>query len=280
MYVDVYTKTDKKVSYPITKMHIQKLFSLEGKVAVMTGGAGQYGRQIVAALAEAGADTYIASRNVEALEEVAKGHRAKGEKVTALPLDLADEASILALRDAVMERAGRIDVLVNNAVLRVTSTWDDPLENFDRSWHINASGLHAITRALGQVMIEQKSGSIINIGSMMGVVGLEQHNYDGTDMNSGWSPEYFFHKGGMVNYTRFCGSYFGRFGVRCNCVNPGGLASPSQPAKFVQNYSDRTQLGRLANETDLKGVIVFLASEASAYVTGANIPVDGGYTAK
>lgn len=261
-------------------MHIQKLFSLEGKVAVMTGGAGQYGRQIAAALAEAGAETYIASRNVEALEEVAAGHRAKGETVNALALDLADEGSILALRDTVMERSGRVDVLVNNAVLRVTGTWDDPLEEFDRSWRINASGLHAITRAFGEIMIEQESGSIINIGSMMGVTGLEPHNYDGTEMNSGWSPEYFFHKGGMVNYTRFCGSYFGRFGVRCNCVNPGGLASPTQPERFVKNYSERTQLGRMANQTDLKGVIVFLASEASAYVTGAIIPVDGGYTAK
>ncbi len=261
-------------------MQIQKLFSLEGKVALMTGGAGKYGRQIVAALAEAGADTYIASRNVAALESVAREHRERGEKVTALPLDLEDESSIFALRDTVLERSGMIDVLVNNAVLRVTDSWEDPLEDFDRSWRINASGLHAITRAIGQIMIGQKSGSIINIGSMMGVVGLEQHNYDGTDMNSGWSPEYFLHKGGMVNYTRFCGSYFGRYGVRCNCVNPGGLASPGQPEQFVKNYSDRTQLGRLANDTDLKGVIVFLASEASAYVTGANIPVDGGYTAK
>lgn len=261
-------------------MHVKQLFSLEGKVALMTGGAGKYGRQIVAALAEAGADTYIASRNVEALESVAREHRQRGEKVTALPLDLENESSVLALRDTLLERAGTIDILVNNAVLRVTSTWDDPLEDFDRSWRINASGLHAMTRAIGEVMIKKGAGSIINIGSMMGVVGLEHHNYDGTDMNSGWSPEYFFHKGGMVNYTRFCGSYFGRYGVRCNCVNPGGLASPGQPEQFVKNYSDRTQLGRLANDTDLKGVIVFLASDASAYVTGANIPVDGGYTAK
>jgi len=261
-------------------MHVNKLFSLEGKVALLSGGAGKYGRQIVAALAEAGADTYIASRNVAALEEVAREHQEKGEKVTALPLDLENEASILALRDTVLERAGTVDVLVNNAVLRVTGKWDDPLEDFDRSWRINVSGLHAITRIMGKVMVEKGTGSIINIGSMMGVTGLEHHNYDGTEMNSGWSPEYFLHKGGMVNYTRFCGSYFGRSGVRCNCVNPGGLKSPEQPEQFVKNYSDRTQLGRLANDSDLKGAIVFLASEASAYVTGAIIPVDGGYTAK
>lgn len=261
-------------------MHVQQLLSLEGKTAVLSGGAGLYGRQIVAALAEAGANTYIASRNVEALEEVAQAHREKGEKVSALPLDLADESSILALRDTVLERSGRVDILVNNAVLRVSDSWEDPLDNFDRSWRINATGLHAITRAFGQPMVEQGAGSIINIGSMMGMVGVEPANYERTDMAFEWSPEYFFHKGGMLNYTRFCGSYFGRFNVRCNCVSPGGLRGGNQPENFVRNYSARTQLGRMANDTDLKGVIVFLASEASAYVTGANIPVDGGYTAK
>jgi NAD(P)-dependent dehydrogenase (short-subunit alcohol dehydrogenase family) len=261
-------------------MHVMKMLSLEGKTAVLTGGAGKYGRQIVAALAEAGADTYIASRNVDALEKVAEEHRNRGEKVTALKLDLGDEASVTSLRDEVVKRSGRVDILVNNAVARVTKGWDDDLENYDLSWHINATGLHSITRAVGKVMEKQASGSIINIGSMMGMVGIENHNYDGTDMGKAWPSDYFFHKGGMINYTRFCGSYFGRFNVRCNCVSPGGLQEESHPEQFVKNYSDRTQLGRMANHTDLKGVIVFLASDASAYITGTNIPVDGGYTAK
>lgn len=260
-------------------MNVMDMLSLKGKTALLTGGAGKYGRQIVAALAEAGADTYIASRNVEALEKVAAEHREKGEKVTALKLDLGDESSVLALRDEVVKRAGKIDILVNNAVARVTKGWEDDLDNYDKSWHINATGLHSITRAVGEVMEKQKSGSIINIGSMMGMVGIENHNYDGTNMG-GWSADYFFHKGGMINYTRFCGSYFGRFNVRCNCVSPGGLWIEAHPEQFVKNYSERTQLGRMANQTDLKGVIVFLASDASAYITGANIPVDGGYTAK
>ena len=125
---------------------------------------------------------------------------------------------------------------------------------------INATGLHAGTRAIGKIMEGQKSGSIINIGSMMGMVGIEHHNYDGTEMGKGWPADYFFHKGGMINYTRFCASYFGRFNVRCNCVSPGGLFEPSQPAQFVKNYSDRTQLGRMANDTELKGSIVFLSA--------------------
>jgi NAD(P)-dependent dehydrogenase (short-subunit alcohol dehydrogenase family) len=260
-------------------MNVMDMLSLKGKVAICSGGAGKYGRQIVEALAEAGADTYIASRNVDALEKVAAEHREKGEKVTALKLDLADEQSVINLRDEVMKRAGKIDILVNNAVARVTKGWDDDLDNYDKSWHINATGLHSITRTVGKVMEKQQSGSIINISSMMGMVGVENHNYDGTDMG-GWSADYFFHKGGMINYTRFCGTYFGRFNVRCNAVSPGGLQEESHHKQFVKNYSERTQLGRMANESDLKGVIVFLASDASAYVTGVNIPVDGGYTAK
>ena len=142
---------------------------------------------------------------------------------------------------------------------------------------INATGLMLITRAIGDALSE--GGSIINIGSMMGLVGLEPLNYRSTDM-SGWVPDYFFHKGGMANLTRFTASYYGSKGIRCNCVHPGGLQTPNHPKAFVDNYSERTCLGRLANNTDLMGIIVFLASDASLYVTGTNIPVDGGYTAK
>jgi NAD(P)-dependent dehydrogenase (short-subunit alcohol dehydrogenase family) len=253
-------------------------FSLRGKTALVTGGAGLYGRQLVAAMAEAGADTYLASRHLPALEEVAAAHRAAGERVTALAYDQGDEASIRALRDEIVKRSGRIDVLVNNSVARPMKGWDDDAARFDESMHINATGVFMVTRAVGEVMIKQAAGSIINIGSMMGMVGVEHHNYDGTDM-SGFYPDYFFHKGGMINLTRFCASYFGRYNVRVNCVSPGGFFN-NQPARFVAQYSQRTQLNRMANDTDLKGVVVFLASDAAGYITGANIPVDGGYTAK
>ena len=261
-------------------MDVLKTFSLKGKVALLTGGAGLYGRQIVAALAEAGADTYIASRNTEALEKVALEHREKGQKVTALYLDQGKEETIEALKDEILNRSGRIDILVNNAVARVMSGgMDGSAEDFDKSMHINATGIFLMTRIIGRVMEKQKSGSIVNIGSMMGMVGIEDHNYDGTDMN-GWAPDYFFHKGGMINFTRFCASYLGRNNIRVNCISPGGLTHPSHPERFIRNYSERTQLGRLANDEDLKGAVVFLASEASAYITGINLPLDGGYTAK
>lgn len=259
---------------------INNQFSLVGKVALLTGGAGGYGLQCVKALAEAGAETYIASRNIGALQKVADSYNAKGFSVTAIQFDQSSEKSILHLRDQVVEGSGRIDILVNNAVARVMKDgWEGTGEEFDLSMHINATGLFLLTRAVGEVMIQQESGSIINIGSMMGMVGVERHNYDGTSMQ-GWYPDYFFHKGGMINFTRFCASYFGQHDIRVNCISPGGLESDAQPEQFKRNYAERTQLGRLGKAEDLIGSIVFLASDAARYITGINLPVDGGYTAK
>lgn len=256
------------------------MFSLEGKVALVSGGAGMYGRQIVEALAGAGAKTYVASRSVDVLSDLANEHKAKGWDVEALHVDLAEEASILAVRDEVVLRSGRIDVLVNNAVARpMKNGYDDDASAFAESMQVNATGLFVITRAMGDVMAEQGGGSIINIGSIQGMIGPDPTIYEGTTM-SGFYPDYFFHKGGMINYTRFVASYYGAKGIRCNCVSPGGLLNPKMPEAFVKQYSARTFLGRLADSTDLMGIMVFLASDASSYVTGTNIPVDGGYTAK
>jgi len=261
-------------------MGILERFSLGGKVALVTGGAGLYGRQIVAALAEAEAQTYVASRNLEALEKLAADHRATGLEVTVLQYDQAQEASILALRDEIMGRSGRVDVLVNNAVMRpMKKGYGDDASTFADSMCVNATGLFIITRAFGDVMAQQGGGSIINIGSIHGMIAPDPTIYRGTQM-SGWYPDYFFHKAGMINFTRFIASYYGASGVRCNCVSPGGLRTQKMPEAFVRQYSERTFLGRLANDTDLMGIIVFLACDASAYITGANIPVDGGYTAK
>jgi NAD(P)-dependent dehydrogenase (short-subunit alcohol dehydrogenase family) len=258
-------------------MSILDRFSLAGKVALLTGGAGLYGKQLLRGLAEAGARTYIASRNLEQLERLAAEHRAAGHDVRAIPLDQGDEASILAARERITAESGRLHVLVNNAVARPVKGYFDAAASIDESMRINGTGLILVTRAMGEALAD--GGSIINIGSMMGLVGLEPLNYRGTEM-SGWCPDYFFHKGGMANLTRFLASYYGSRGIRCNCVHPGGLLNEAHPDAFVRNYSERTCLGRLANDDDLAGAVVFLASDASAYITGTNIPVDGGYTAK
>lgn len=253
---------------------------LDGKVALVTGGAGLYGRQIVAALAEAGATTFIASRGIAALESVAAEERARGHDVRALSLDLGDAASIDALHARIVAETRGCDILVNNAVTRnPQAVWGGPMEAYDTALRVNASALFYLTHLVSQGMKTRGAGSIINIGSMMGTVGVEPANYAGTDMHENPSPLYFYEKGGMQNFSRWAASILGPHGIRVNCVAPGGFFN-GQPAPFVAAYSERTQLGRMANHTDLKGVIVFLASDASAYITGANIPVDGGYTAK
>jgi NAD(P)-dependent dehydrogenase (short-subunit alcohol dehydrogenase family) len=259
------------------KTHVRKLFDLTGRVAVVTGGAGLYGRQIVEALAEAGARTFMASRNLDQLRRQAETFAAEGLHVVPLTLDQADEGSVQQLLAAVVEQAGRVDVLVNNAVLRPMHDWNSPAEEFARSMAVNATGLFLMTRAFGDHMAERGGGSIINVGSIQGHVGPDFALYEGLDW--GISPDYFFHKGGLMQLTRFAASKLGPRGVRVNAVIPGGFFNHQDP-RFLERYNARTLLGRMANEHDLKGAIVFLASAASAYVTGTSLAIDGGYLAK
>ena len=255
-------------------------FSLKGKVALLTGGAGLYGKQITEALSQAGAVTCIASRNLESLQEVAQHYT----NVHPFAMDLENEDSIRQTVADIIEKFGKIDILVNNAVTRCAcSSWELSMDDFDKSLRINASALFLLTRLAAEDMKKRHEGSIINVGSYMGMRGLNMTNYAGTDMYASlsWpSPAYFYEKGGMLNFTRFAASVLGREGIRVNCISPGGLLDQSHQERFIQQYSANTFLGRLANETDLQGVIVFLASAASLYITGVNIPVDGGYTAK
>ena len=261
-------------------MNVLDMFNLDGKVAVVTGGAGLYGYQIVRALAGSGAKVYVASRNKSNNEQKLSTLIEKGAKIEFLEFDLEDEQSILDMCDAVYAAEKKVDILVNNAVLRCTNGYTDSAENFDRSLSANGTGLFVISRAFGDQMAKDGGGSIINIGSYMGILGPDYFIYNGTDMNKSGAPgDYFFHKGGMTNYTRFLASHYGKFGVRVNCAELGGLFN-NQPEKFVKRYNENTMLGRMANDTDLMGLIVYLASDASAYMTGAIIPLDGGYSAK
>ncbi len=262
-------------------MNVLESFSLKGKVALLTGGAGLYGRQIVAALAEAAAKVYIASRSIETLKKVAEEEQERGFDVTALKLDLGSNESIEAMHNEIMSENEQFDILINNAVTRCAcSGWDKDMEYYDESLHVNASALFKLTYLFAEDMKKQQSGSIINIGSIMGMTGVEMANYAGTGMGKDQSPIYFYEKGGIINFSRWAASMLGEYNIRVNCLSPGGFNTPDQPEEFVRQYSARTQLGRMANATDLKGIIVFLASDASAYITGTNIPVDGGYTAK
>jgi NAD(P)-dependent dehydrogenase (short-subunit alcohol dehydrogenase family) len=262
-------------------MNVLDSFKLNGKVAVVTGGAGKYGYQIVEALAEAGATVYVASRNRENNEKKLFPLTEAGYDVRVKEFDLEDYSSIEKLCEDVYLESGKVDILVNNAVLRSVSGYGDTTDAIDRSMRANGTALIHISRLFGDRMAARgMGGSIINIGSYMGILGVDYNLYEGTDMcQAGAAGDYFFHKGGITNYTRFLASHYGAAQIRSNCVELGGLFN-YQHEKFLENYCKKTPLGRMANSTDLKGLIVYLASDASAYMTGAIIPLDGGYSIK
>jgi NAD(P)-dependent dehydrogenase (short-subunit alcohol dehydrogenase family) len=258
-------------------MHVRQLLDLTGRVAIVTGGTGLYGTPISEALAEAGAHVIIASRNGErcaawAAELTQRGLDASGESY-----DQGNETSILQFRDRVVEAFGGIDILVNNSVGRSMRRYDDSLDAWRQSMEINANGLFAISRAFLDHMMERGRGSMINIGSIQGVVGPDFSNYAGTQMST--PPDYQFHKHGLVGLTKYLAAWGGPRDVRVNAISPGGLQTESNNIEpFVSQYCRRVYLGRMARYDDIKGVVVFLASDASAYITGQNIAVDGGYS--
>ena len=254
------------------------LFSLREKTILLTGGAGLYGRGLAAMLAETGATLILASRDVAKLQVVAEEETAKGHRVFAESLDQGDEASVVALHKRVTAEHGPLHGLVNNAVLRPMKGANGAVEQFADSMRVNATGVMLMHRHFGRTMAEAGRGSIVNIGSIQGMIGPSYELYTGTNMGD-MPPDYFFHKGGMENLTRFYAAYYGPQGVRVNNLAPGGFFN-HQPEPFLKRYCEHTMLGRMADETDLGGAVIFLLSDASRYITGVNLPVDGGYTAK
>jgi len=263
-------------------MGLMDLFSLEGKVAVITGGERMYGKSSSTALVEAGAKLYMACPFLDAAEETAEELRGLGGQVETLLYLQDDPESIRGLVSKVIEKEGRIDVFINAArvIPKGKAGWFQEEEGLDWAVKVNSTGMLYVTSLVGKEMISRKSGSIINFASMMGMIGIEKHNYDGEPAlaESAYSHDYALNKSGIIAWTRHAASYYGRYGVRINCVCPGGLQSDRTPPLFSENYAKHTQLGRLANNDDIKGAIAFLASDASAYVTGLSIPIDGGYT--
>ncbi len=255
-------------------MNVKELLSLKNKVILVTGGAGNYGKCMVEGLAEADGTVITASRNMENGEKVATELRAKGLDVYAMQVDQADHDSVMQLKNQIQSKFGRLDVFVNNAVSRPMSGYNDPLEYFEESMRINATGMMDILREMADLIAKAGGGSIVNISSMMGVYGPDLTNYEGTDMGD-MPPDYFFHRGGMINLTRYLTRMLASKNIRANCISPGGLFN-NQPEQFVENYSKKVPVGRMANDDDIKGLVVFLASQASAYINGENILLDGG----
>jgi len=255
-------------------MNVKELLSLKNKVILVTGGAGNYGKCMVEGLAEADGTVITASRNMENGEKVATELSAKGLDVYAMQVDQADHDSVMQLKNQIQSKFGRLDVVVNNAVSRPMSGYNDPLEYFEESMRINATGMMDILREMADLIAKAGGGSIVNISSMMGVYGPDLTNYEGTDMGD-MPPDYFFHRGGMINLTRYLTRMLASKNIRANCISPGGLFN-NQPEQFVENYSKKVPVGRMANDDDIKGLVVFLASQASAYINGENILLDGG----
>lgn len=253
-------------------------FSLKDQTVLLTGAAGLFGRGLASALAQAGATLIIASRNAEKLQAVAEEETARGHRVFAEAFDQGDEASILDLRERIQNRFGPLHGLVNNSVLRPMKGALGSVAQWEDSLRVNATGVMLMHRHFGSSMAEAGRGSIVNIGSIQGMIGPSYELYAGTQMGD-MPPDYFFHKGGMQNLTRFYAALYGPKNVRVNCLAPGGFFN-NQPEAFVQRYSEHTMLNRMADDDDLGGSVVFLLSAASRYITGVTLPVDGGYTAK
>jgi NAD(P)-dependent dehydrogenase (short-subunit alcohol dehydrogenase family) len=255
-------------------MNVKQLLSLKGKVILVTGGAGNYGRCIVEGLAEADGTVITASRNLENGRQFANQCREKGLDVHAMQVDQADHNSVLQLKREIKDKFGGLDVLVNNAVARTTQGYATSLESLTRSLEINGTGVFDITREMCKLIEERGGGSIVNIASMMGMFGPDLSNYEGTDMGD-IAPDYFFHRAGMINYTRYLARFLAKKNIRANCISPGGLFNHQNPV-FVDNYNKKVPVGRMANNDDIKGLAVLLASDASAYINGENILMDGG----
>jgi len=264
------------------------LFSLAGKVAIVTGACGLIGHEHCKALAAAGAFVVAADLNEAACVALAKS---LGDGHLGLATQVTSKERLQETCDIIMQKYGRIDILVNNAAVNdmfenpamaaEQSKFENyPLEQWQRSLDANVTGVFLCSQVFGKVMADQGSGSIINIASTYGMVGPDQSIYRNEKGEQTFykSPAYPATKGAVINFTRFLAAYWGNKGVRVNTLSPGGVEN-SQDEYFVKNYSAKTVLGRMAKPNDYQGAIIFRASEASAYMSGANLVVDGGWTA-
>lgn len=270
------------------------MFSLQNKVAVVTGATGLLGREHCDALAEAGASVVVVDTDRVRCQgfatELIQRHSVD---CLGVQTDITEEAEIVDLCKGVKDHFGRLDILINNAaindkveergvmpMLELSRFENFPLEIWQRSIDVNVTGMFLVTRTLGALMAEQRCGSIINIASTYGIVAPDQSLYTDAEGRQNFykSPVYPATKGAVISLTRYVAAYWGHLGVRCNTLSPGGVEA-GQDAVFLNRYASKTPLARMAHPSDYRGAIVFLASDASNYMTGANLVVDGGFTA-
>jgi NAD(P)-dependent dehydrogenase (short-subunit alcohol dehydrogenase family) len=259
---------------------VPELFDISGKVALVTGASGHLGRELAIGLAEAGASVVAASRSAERSNDLARALPVVGKaKHAAVALDHLDSASIASGFADAVTRAGQIDILVNNGHQATTKTWQDTTAAEFTAQLANASGYFELAKAVRDHAVErQEEASIILLGSMYGIVSSVPSMYEG--IGPGNPVAYHALKGGIIQMARHLAVHWARDGVRVNTLSPGPFPNVDHaPAELCRRLAERTPLGRLGNADELKGAVVFLASDASSYITGHNLVVDGGWTA-
>jgi NAD(P)-dependent dehydrogenase (short-subunit alcohol dehydrogenase family) len=264
---------------------IQELFALTQKAALVTGGARNLGFDMATALAEAGADIAITSRTLEAAQQAAQRiAQDTGRKVVGLACDVRYEDQVENMVTAVLAEFGKIDILINNAGNVLSTPESKPLEqrlltDWEFTVDVNMKGAFLCAKhVVAKFMKPARQGVIINIGSVAGMVGKDHRVYEGTTMG-GVTIDYAAAKGGVINMTREMACWLAQYNIRVNCISPGGFWR-GQPDRFHRQYNYLVPMGRMGQDgKEMKGAVVFLSSEASSYVTGINLPVDGGMTA-
>ena len=264
---------------------IKELYNLAGKTAFITGGTRGLGLQMAEGLVEAGAHVALASMDPQDVHDEAKAHIEKlGGKVITLSLNVTDKAQTIAAVNKTVETFGSLDICITCAGINDGHpTSPDGLETFNKIMAVNTTGTFLTCAAAAVEMRKQRSGSIITIGSIYGLCGLDKSLYVASLDEEFEFPAYHASKGAVVNLTRDLATNLGRFNVRANCVCPATFVSDQNrhilQGDVLKKINERTPLGRTGEADDLKGVAVFLGSEASKYITGAILPVDGGWTA-
>jgi NAD(P)-dependent dehydrogenase (short-subunit alcohol dehydrogenase family) len=267
-------------------------FDMSGRTVIVTGGAGLLGREYGRALVDAGANVVLADIDGSRVDAIATDLGATGGKIIGIAVDVTDEDSVAHLVRETLTAFGRIDGLVNNAALdpkfdrgksaQLAITFENyPLELWNRALAVNLTGLFLCARAVAPSMLEQGRGVIVNVSSTYGMVGPDQRLYesDRPDAPREFKPvAYSVTKSGVLGFSRYLAAYWAGTGIRVNTLTPGGVLN-EQPPEFVRRYSARTPLGRMADRREYCGALLFLLSDASSYMTGSNLVVDGGWTA-
>jgi NAD(P)-dependent dehydrogenase (short-subunit alcohol dehydrogenase family) len=257
-----------------------ELFDVRGRVAAITGGAGNLGSVFARVLAGAGAKIALLDVREDMLARAAGELRSAGADVEPVICDVGDSAAVERAIAAVKKRFGRLDVLVNNAAGKSDHFFSDlealPIEDWESVLRTNLTGPFMVTKAAIPLLRASGHGSIVNIASIYGVVSPDPRVYEGTTIQT--PPVYPASKGGLLALTRYTAIYHAKDGIRCNAITPGGVEA-GQAKSFIDRYRARVPLGRMARADELAGALLYLASDASSYVTGHNLVVDGGWTA-